>query len=95
MDIKSRAILRKAISHYGRDCQKFKVIEELGELTVEASRMDSKRYKKANMVTEIADSTIMIEYLKIMNDISDAEIEQEMKYKLARLNARIEGYDID
>lgn len=42
------------------------------------------------MVEEIADVLIMIDQLKLMHHISDKEIEDEIEFKLLRINGRLQ-----
>ena len=87
-------ILEKAIKHYGVENQMAQSIEELAELIVAISKC--LRYKddieaRNNLVEEIADVLIMIDQLKIIMNIKDYEIECYRRYKLERLERRIEN----
>ena len=85
-------ILEKAIKHYGNENQMMQTMEELSELSVAISKC--LRYKddieaRNNLVEEIADVLIMIDQLKIIMNIKDYEIDCYRKYKLERLERRI------
>ena len=87
-------ILKKAIRHYGVENQMAQSIEELAELIVAINKC--LRYKddieaRNNLVEEIADVLIMIDQLKIIVNIKDYEIECYRRYKLDRLERRIEN----
>ena len=85
-------ILEKAIRHYGVENQMAQSIEELAELIVAINKC--LRYKddieaRNNLVEEVADVLIMIDQLKIIMNIKDYEIDCYRKYKLERLERRI------
>ena len=87
-------ILEKAIRHYGAKNQMGVACEESAELIQAISKC--LRYKddieaRNNLVEEIADVLIMIDQLKIIVNIKDYEIECYRRYKLDRLERRIEN----
>ena len=87
-------ILKKAIRHYGVENQMAQSIEELAELIVAINKC--LRYKddieaRNNLVEEVEDTLIMIDQLKIIVNIKDFEIECYRRYKLDRLERRIEN----
>ena len=87
-------ILEKAIKHFGVENQMMQTMEELSELSVAISKC--LRYKddieaRNNLVEEVADVLIMIDQLKIIMNIKDYEIECYRRYKLDRLERRIEN----
>ena len=87
-------ILEKAIKHYGAKNQMGVACEESAELIQAISKC--LRYKddieaRNNLVEEIADVLIMIDQLKIIVNIKDYEIECYRRYKLDRLERRIEN----
>ena len=87
-------ILEKAIKHYGAKNQMGVACEESAELIQAISKC--LRYKddieaRNNLVEEIADVLIMIDQLKIIVNIKDYEIVCYRKYKLERLERRIEN----
>lgn len=85
-------ILEKAIKHYGSKNQLAQSIEELAELIVainKYTRYPNNIESKQHVTEEIADVLIMINQLKIIMDIKDYEIECYRKYKLERLERRI------
>ena len=87
-------ILEKAIKHYGAKNQMGVACEESAELIQAISKC--LRYKddieaRNNLVEEIADVLIMIDQLKIIVNIKDYEIECYRRYKLERLERRIEN----
>ena len=87
-------ILEKAIRHYGAKNQMGVACEESAELIQAISKC--LRYKddieaRNNLVEEVADVLIMIDQLKIIMNIKDYEIECYRRYKLERLERRIEN----
>jgi NTP pyrophosphatase (non-canonical NTP hydrolase) len=87
-------ILEKAIRHYGAKNQMGVACEESAELIQAISKC--LRYKddieaRNNLVEEIADVLIMIDQLKIIMNIKDYEIDCYRKYKLERLERRVEN----
>ena len=87
-------ILEKAIKHYGAKNQMGVACEESAELIQAISKC--LRYKddieaRNNLVEEVADVLIMIDQLKIIVNIKDYEIECYRRYKLDRLERRIEN----
>ena len=77
-------IHKKIIEHYGIGLQLEKASEELRELDKEVWIYADKENNRQAVLTEIADVLNCIEQLKLMLDISDAEIEQEQNRKMQR-----------
>lgn len=77
------------LGHYGEESQMLKAIEEMGELTsvlVRCLRNDD-RVSRDDVITEIADVSIMVEQL--MYIFGKLEVENEIIYKLMRTKERI------
>ena len=92
----NETILRKAIQHYGYINQYQVAMEKCGELVQAISKFlrattatDMLKARK-EIVEELVDVQIMLDQLKIMHDISDKELNDEYKFKLVRLNGRLE-----
>ena len=83
-----RKILNTAIKHYGTGAQRFKAIEELGELIQALARCDD----RDNISEEMADVRIMLDQLEIMLGNSAAVRGWELK-KLKRLDERVHAAD--
>lgn len=79
-------ILELAIKTYGEEKQELKAIEECSELITAICHKHIGR--KNNIAEEIADVSIMLEQLKIINNCGD-EVEKIRKEKLDRLYDRI------
>lgn len=82
-------IYKRAISTYGKTMQTVVAMEEMSELIKELSKDLRGKSTKAQIITEIADVQIMLDQLKIMHEITDKDIEDEVVFKLARLNNAI------
>ena len=83
-------IHKRVIEHYGNIKQIDKAKEELIELRDELITFFAWGTKE-EVKSEMADVLNCIEQLKIMLDISDAEIEQEQDRKMQRTLERMEG----
>lgn len=68
LDIKQKAVLRKAIDTYGEEHQLKKFHEEFAELTVEVCRVEDGRGNHLAIAEEIADCKIMIAQLEMIFD---------------------------
>lgn len=82
-------MLNKIIRYYGKENQLRKTIEELSELLVELSRVNTYRYNRSALIEEISDTEIMLNQLKIMQNISNDEIEKIKEFKIERTLRRI------
>ena len=78
-------IINKAIEHYGISQQKKKVCEELLELNLAVV----KKLPRNEIIDEISDVLIVLEYLKKDYYISDEDLKKHITYKLKRLDDRI------
>lgn len=88
-------ICKAALDHYGEQHQIGKAIEELGELSVEISRIWIQGHKTPKNIEsycdELADVLIMVQQLREIakrNGWED-QLEERINYKLARLDRRI------
>ena len=86
-----KKIYEKVIESNGHLLQKNKTMEELRELHYEIKQeVLFDKYNRINMIGEIADVYNMLEQLKIIYDISDVTIENEMLRKRNRTLREIE-----
>lgn len=83
MNENQRKICLRAIDHFGVSAQKWKLVEELGELLVEIAREQIGRSNKDAIREELADATIMCEQMKII--YGHKEVDNWIQRKLARL----------
>lgn len=78
--------IAKILNHYGRTHQEWKALEELAELQVAITHQGTAEEVK----TEIADVLIMAEQIRLMWNISPAEVVAEIDRKVDRTLERIE-----
>ncbi len=90
--------IQKIADHYGYESQSRQLIEEMAELTQAINKAWRCRYdyedrieKKRDIAEEIADVTIMIEQMKYLLQISDADIDKIVEQKIYRQLQRIKG----
>ena len=72
-----------AIKKWGIEPQKTMLYEELGELITALSQYTRGRATKEDVLTELADATIMIEQIALLLGFDDYE--DELEKKLVRL----------
>lgn len=78
-----REICLRAIDHFGTEHQKWKMVEELGELLVEIAREHTGRGDKEAIREELADVIIMCEQLRLI--YGGTETDAWIAKKLERL----------
>ncbi len=89
-------VYKKAVKHYGTYEQHNVAMEECSELIqaiskfLRATKAKDMLIARNHIREEIADVMIVIDQLRLMHAIGDKEMEQEVEYKVARLNERIE-----
>ncbi len=79
------------LNHYGQQKQEVQAVQELSELILLLAARDDQRkgdYKK-HITEEIADSLIMIEQIRIANDITDKDVNAVIVQKISRQFNRI------
>ena len=76
-----------AISHYGKEHQKKKAVEEMAELITALSREQDGRATEHDVITEIADVSIMM--CQLMEIYGPEKVQQEIERKQLRLMRRI------
>ena len=87
-------ILRKNIKRHGHTTEMFIAAEEAAELIQAMSKVRRYGYigeHKDNLIEEIADVSIILQELKMMFDITDAEIDKMIDFKINRINKRLNG----
>jgi NTP pyrophosphatase (non-canonical NTP hydrolase) len=95
---KQREIEKRAIETYGFNTQILVVLEEMAELTQVITKLlrtdvPCSTYAAQNLLEEIADVKIMLDQLEQMLKIDDSLIDEEMDYKLNRLEQRLNERD--
>lgn len=87
--VNKNQIYRKAIALHGKQFQTVVAMEELSELIKELSKDIRGQSKRNAIIEEIADVLIMIDQIKLIKDITDDDIENEILFKVTRLNYRL------
>lgn len=87
--IKGKRVLERAILTYGVDAQKVMIFEEIAELQKEICKDMRGANNRDEIIEEIADLLIMLEQLKMMHHITEQELEKVMKFKIDRLEKRL------
>ena len=82
-----RRIYEKALVKYGIENQLWMVTEECGELLNAIGKMRRERVTREDVITELADVTIMCE--QIAQYIGYDDYTREMERKLERLKERL------
>lgn len=77
-----------ALFRYGPEAQIMMAIEEMSELMKELSKRRRGRDNLAAIAEEIADTTIMLEQLRLIFDVNDAVCAQ-IDNKILRLQQRV------
>jgi NTP pyrophosphatase (non-canonical NTP hydrolase) len=91
MEKKKRIELyQKALSKWGEEAQLNMVYEEVGELLTALSRFKRGRASLYDVITELADVSIMVEQMATLMNYED--FEKEKDFKLNRLKERLEKY---
>lgn len=84
-----KELYQKAILKWGELPQINMVYEETGELTTALARYMRGRDTEADVITELADVSIMIEQMAVLFGYEDYEAEKDRK--LERLKSRLEA----
>lgn len=82
-----KKVYQELLARHGQEKQVMKAIEELGELTVELSKLIAGEGRKGSVAEEIADVTIMLEQLRIMFEMNESvSLYMDMKIRRAAEN---------
>lgn len=85
-----KKLYQKAIDTWGIDAQRYMLFEELGELVTAIAQENRGRVSKKDIITELADVSIMCEQMALFFGYD--EYEKEKEFKLDRLKKRLEKY---
>lgn len=80
-------LYKKAIETWGIEAQVFMVMEETGEMLNALAKANRGRSTKEEIITELADVSIMMEQMAYY--FGYTEFEEEKKKKLKRLERRL------
>lgn len=83
-------LYQKALSKWGEEAQINMVYEEIGELLTALSRFKRGRANHNDIMTELADVSIMVEQIATLMNYDD--FEKEKNFKLNRLKERLKKY---
>jgi len=86
-------LYQKALSKWGADAQVKMLNEEIGELLAAMGKFDRRRVGVYDVITELADVSIMVEQMADL--FGYEEFEKEKDYKLTRLEERLEKNEQD
>lgn len=82
---KQIAIIHRALENFGSVNELVVTIEELSELQKEVTKFLRNQGSVENVIEELSDVYIVLEYLKIIFAIDDESVNKEIDYKLNRL----------
>ena len=82
-----RALFNKALVEYGIGSQKMMAIEECAELTNALAKLARGRVSQADIITELADVSIMVDQLAIF--FGENVFIEERNRKMRRLEERL------
>lgn len=84
------ADIKRIVEYYGPERQKSKAVEELVELTEVIVKNINKAFISIDdLYSEVADVEIMIRQLKLIFNMDDARLDDEMHRKVSRTLDRI------
>lgn len=87
--MENEKIYRDALETFGADTQTKKLFEEIGEFMEALCKCADGRDKVLHLAEEIADVSIMLDQMAFRFGC-DAEVERMRRYKLRRLEQKIE-----
>lgn len=92
--METHEIYRAALETFGAEAQAKMLFEEIGELMSAICKHARGRDKVAHIAEEIADVHIMLDQMAVLFNCED-EVERQKRYKLRRLEQRIEEAKAD
>lgn len=92
MEMKNKDVLEKAIKKYGVEKQLLVCMEEPAELIQAVSKVE--RYpedstRMQDLIEEMADVTICLEYLMLIYNIRQEELDEWINRKVKRISKKI------
>lgn len=88
---KKISLFERAFNLWGADAQVKMLHEEIGELLAAMGKFDRRRVGVHDVITELADVSIMVEQMAYL--FGYEEFEKEKDYKLTRLEERLNKYE--
>ena len=89
LNVLQKIALVKALEKFGSISELIITVEELSELQKEVTKQLRNEGKMENLVEEMADVYIVMEYLKLIFAINDEDIKTEIAFKIDRLMSRL------
>ena len=83
-------VVKDTVKVLGQDETLMLTMEECSELQKECSKVFRCKGNRANLVEEMGDVLICIDYLKELYNISDAELQETIDHKMFRTKKRID-----
>ena len=90
ISLRRRGIYQRALSTWGYDKQLLMVMEECGELLNALAKESRGRCRVSDIITELADVSIMVE--QMAQFFGWDEFEKERERKLKRVEERLDNY---
>lgn len=87
MTQQERKVFNKALNEYGINSQKMMCIEECAELTNALAKLQRGRVGQMDIITEIADVSIMVDQMALF--FGEDKFIEERKRKVTRLEERL------
>ena len=85
------SVTREAISYFGSENQKLKLVEELGELQRAVTKDLMGFRDEENILEALADCYIMLDQYMRIHDFSAQALSDKIDKRLVRLQGRMEG----
>lgn len=82
-------LIKKALEHYGHENQILQFYEELNELGAAVNHYRRDKITKQQLILEVADVLFMLEYIKLIFDINEKQIEESTQLSMQRLQNKI------
>jgi NTP pyrophosphatase (non-canonical NTP hydrolase) len=82
-------IIERALAHYGKENQLLQFYEELNELGAAVNHYKRGKITKEDLVHEIGDVHVMLEYVKLIFDITDIEVDKAVIRSKVRLENKL------
>lgn len=84
-----RNVIERALEHYGKENQLLQFYEELNELGAAVNHHKRGKISKEDLVHEIGDVFVMLDYIKLIFDIDDIEIDKAVIRSKERLEQKL------
>lgn len=86
------SLMKKALTYYGFDAQKWVLVEECGELLDSIAKIERMRSTITEVITELADVSIMVEQMAYCYGWNS--FKEEKLRKMKRLEERLKKYPV-